>query len=99
MRTAAHTFLIAGLLLLAGCGGGEKVPPPDGRDVAIYADLAQAAGSRGEAAPDSLRQAIFRRWDTTEEAYQQTLDAYRADPRRWAGFFAAVSETLESRVR
>ncbi|MFO7768921.1 MAG: hypothetical protein R6W82_08220 [bacterium] len=98
MRSPAAALLIALSLVLSACGGREPAPP-DGRHVAIYADLARVAGARGEAAPDSVREAIFRRWDTTQEAYQKVLDTYRADPRRWADFFAAVTETLEARVR
>lgn len=90
------------LVLLAfgfdGCAPPPP-PPPEPALVQLYCELALAAGVSGPAASDSVRTAIFQRYDTTPEAFNAALGVYREDPRGWVVFFQAVSDTLEARVR
>ncbi len=86
------------LPLLLSCGGSSASLPPDPALVAIYCDLAMAAGDAGPAAPDSVRAEIFALRGTTQEEYEAALAPYREDPSGWVEFFRAVTDTLAARV-
>jgi len=47
-----------------------------------------------------LKQAIFQKFETTEELYQNTIDYYNETPQKWEAFFdkaTAYVEELESK--
>ena len=90
--------VLAALLLSAGCTGGDSPAPVQPEMVSLYSDLALAAGVTGEAAPDSVRRAIYGRHGITPEEFEEALRTYRRDPRAWVRFFSAVVDTLEARV-
>ena len=98
-RLGLLLLLLPAVLLGAACGDLPPAPPPDPALVSLYCDLAQVAGEIDEAAPDSLRQAIFARHGTTPEAFRQALSPYQEDPRGWIDFFRAVVDTLDQRLR
>ncbi len=89
------------LVLVLQAGGCNSVPPPpepDSEMVSIYVELAVAAGDQGEAAPDSVRRAIFEKYDTSEEEFLAALEVYREDPRGWVQFFRAVVDTFDAQT-
>jgi len=92
------SLLLPILLLLCACGNSSGSASIDPRLVAIYCDLATAAGDQGQAAPDSVRSRIFASHGTTQEDYESALAPFREDPSRWVVFFRAVTDTMDARV-
>lgn len=45
---------------------------------------------------DSLREAVFKKYNVTEELYKTTLDYYNQDTDRWENFFDKVIAHVES---
>ncbi|MFC1529457.1 hypothetical protein ACFL6R_01955 [Gemmatimonadota bacterium] len=96
MRQRAGCLSI--LCLLTACTGSSKIPAPDPTLVQIYCDLALLAGDEGPAASDSTRSAVFESYGYTQESYEDALQPYQDDPRRWIRFFQAVSDSIEVRT-
>lgn len=94
----ALPLLLLTLGAATACARPAPPLPPDPALVAIYCDLAMAAGDAGPAAPDSVRMEIFKRHGTSQEAFEAALDVYRRDPRGWLLFFRAVSDTFDARI-
>ena len=45
---------------------------------------------------DSLREAVFKKYDVTEELYKTTLDYYDKDSDKWENFFNKVIAHVDS---
>jgi hypothetical protein len=98
MRKLHPALPIFLLLLLGACNRAAAPPEPDSEMVSIYVELAVAAGDEGEAAPDSVRQAIFDKYNTSQEEFLAALQVYREDPRGWVQFFRAVVDTFDAQT-
>jgi hypothetical protein len=85
--------------LMVACGRPAPPPTPDPELVRLYCDLALISDDTGPPAPDSLRAAVFERYGTTLEEFEDALRPFREDPRGWVLFFGAVVDTLEARVQ
>jgi len=69
----------------------EKIIEED-KLVLIYSDMlvAQDTITLSAAGLDSLRDAVFNKYDVTEQLYKTTLDYYNQDPDKWEVFFDKV---------
>ncbi|OGU71414.1 MAG: hypothetical protein A2V93_00180 [Ignavibacteria bacterium RBG_16_34_14] len=83
--------LIILLFLLPGCSD-DKIIEQD-KLVLIYSDLliAQDTVSLDDKSLDSLRQSVFKKYNVAEKDYENTIDYYNEDLKRWEEFFDKVT--------
>jgi len=75
---------------------------PEEKFIRVYVDLLiiHDSSSVQNLSLDSLKQALFKKYETTEEHYQNTIDYYNETPQKWEAFFdkaTAYVEELESK--
>ena len=75
---------------------------PEDKFIRVYVDLliVHDSSSVQNLSLDSLKQALFKKYETTEEHYQNTIDYYNETPQKWEAFFdkaTAYVEELESK--
>jgi Domain of unknown function (DUF4296) len=58
--------------------------------------IAQDTVSLSSAGVDSLRDAVFKKYNVTADLYKTTLDYYDRDPDKWEGFFDKVIAHVEN---
>ena len=58
--------------------------------------IAQDTVTLSSAGLDSLREAVFKRYNVTKELYKTTLDYYDKDSDRWGNFFNKVIAHVDS---
>ncbi|MFC1500240.1 hypothetical protein ACFL6T_04390 [Candidatus Zixiibacteriota bacterium] len=83
---------------LTACSPPPVLSEPELTLVQVYCDLALLAGDAGDVATDSLRNSVFERYGYSQDSYEQALQVYQDDTRRWILFFQAVSDTIERRT-
>ena len=75
---------------------------PEEKFIRVYVELliVHDSSSVQNLSLDSLKQALFKKYETTEEHYQNTIDYYNETPQKWEAFFdkaTAYVEELESK--
>ena len=58
--------------------------------------IAQDTVTLSSAGLDSLREAVFNKYNVTEELYKATLNYYDQDSERWESFFDKVIAHVEN---
>ena len=58
--------------------------------------IAQDTVTLSSAGLDSLRAAVFKKYNVTEELYKTTLDYYDKDSDKWENFFNKVIAHVDS---
>jgi hypothetical protein len=90
-------FFLPVLFLLFFSCSKEKIITQD-KLVQIYSDMliAQDTVSLSSAGLDSLREAVLKKYNVTDELYKKTLDYYNRDSDRWEDFFNKVIAHVEN---
>ena len=90
-------FLLPVLFLLFFSCSKQKIIEED-KLIQIYSDMliAQDTVTLSSAGIDSLREAVFKKYNVTEELYKTTLDYYDRDSDRWQSFFDKVIAHVEN---
>jgi Domain of unknown function (DUF4296) len=83
------------LLSFSGCSKNRIIN--EDKFVKLYADLViqQDTLNTLNYKTDSLKIAVFKRYDVNEEDYKNTIKYYNQDPSRWEKFFNKVTAYLE----
>jgi hypothetical protein len=91
-----YHILLLGLVLFISCE--EKPAIDEVKFVKVYAELISA--------PDSIsvdstkyfeyKKKIFSDFNLTEKDYEQTIEFYNKDPKRWEDFFNRVVKHIEA---
>ncbi len=90
-------FSLSVLFLLLFSCNKEKIIEED-KLVHIYSDMliAQDTVTLSSTGLDSLRDAVFKKYNVTEELYKKTIDYYNRDSNRWESFFDKVIAHVEN---
>lgn len=90
------SFTTVSLLLSFECSKEEIIE--EDKFVLIYSDMviAQDTLSLSSKGVNSLRKAVFSKYNVTEELYKATLDYYNRDAKRWEEFFNKVIDHVKS---
>jgi Domain of unknown function (DUF4296) len=90
-------FSLPVLFLLFFSCNKEKIIKED-KLIQIYSDMlvAQDTVKFSPAGLDSLREAVFEKYNVTDELYKLTLDYYDQDSERWENFFNKVIAHVDS---
>ncbi|MFZ5515248.1 MAG: DUF4296 domain-containing protein [Candidatus Zhuqueibacterota bacterium] len=94
------SLLLMGSLFLLSCRHGNDIQPIDEKqfvqiycDVVVYADLIDV----------QLRQAfvdsVLQSHQVTREKFQQSIDDYSRDKRKWKQIFQSIVSELEAREK
>lgn len=94
--------LITILLLISSCSN-ERILD-EHKFVKVYTDLVIAHDTIPESTAnfDSVKQAIFKKYEITSGQYDSTVNYYNKDKERWQSFFntaTAYIDTLRSKNR
>jgi len=75
----------------------EKIIEQD-KLVLIYTDLliAQDTVTLDDRGVDSLKQSVFKKYNVTEKEYENTIEYYNDDLKRWEEFFDKVTAHIGS---
>lgn len=97
LKSNLTIFFLPVLFLLFFSCNKEKIIKED-KLIQIYSDMliAQDTVALSSAGVDSLREAVFKKYDVTEELYKTTLDYYNKDSERWENFFSKVIAHVEN---
>ena len=97
IKSGSAALITFGFLFLSFSCSKEKIIEED-KLVSIYSDMliAQDTVLLTSAGMDSLREAVFKRYNVTEDLYKATLDYYNEDTDRWDIFFNKVIAHVES---
>jgi len=89
-------ILLLSIVLFISCE--EKPPVEENKFVKVYAELISA--------PDSIsvdstkyyeyKKEVFSDFNLTEKDYEQTIEFYNKDPKRWEDFFNKVVKHIEA---
>jgi len=105
------SFILISYITLPGilfCSCSEEGPIEQEKMVRIYCELLIAqdslasastlkpAGIGREPLTDSIKSAIFRRYNVTPEDYKETIDYYNEDQKLWESFFSRTIDYLDS---
>jgi hypothetical protein len=95
---SAPTILITLVFLLLSFECSKEKIIKEDKFVSIYSDMliAQDTVLLTSVGVDSLRQAVFKKYNVTQELYKATLDYYNRDTDRWETFFDKVIAHVEN---
>ncbi len=89
-------FLFSILILLSGCSKNNILD--EDKFVKVYGDLIiqQDTLNTLNVKNDSLKNIVFKRYNTTKEDYKKTIEYYNQDPAKWEKFFSRVTAYIEN---
>ncbi len=99
-------FIISSVILYHSCS--YEGPVEQEKMISIYTEMLLAQDSsdsasnlksdgRGKAAlPDSVKSAIFLKYNVSPEDYEETIVYYNEEPKRWENFFKKTIDYLDS---
>lgn len=83
------------IIIFIGCSKPFRIE--ENKFIEIYTDL--VIGQDTSVVPGNdlniVKSSVFRKHGITAKEYQETLDYYNADPKRWDEFFNKTLERLE----
>lgn len=83
------------LIFIYACSDNKRIKEDTFTD--FYTDLviAQDTTQGGYDELKSIREELFNKYKITSEQYEETIDYYNSDPRRWKNFFDKVLAKIE----
>lgn len=84
------------MVLFISCG--EKPPIEENKFVRVYAELISAPDSISVNSTKFIeyKKKVFSDFNLTEKDYEQTIEFYNEDPKRWEDFFNKVIKYFEA---
>ena len=85
-------FLLLILFSFAGCS--HKIS--EDKFILVYSDLVIAQDTlKGNLKQGEIKNLVFKRYNVSENEYNETLNYYNSNPRKWEAFFNKTISHLE----
>ena len=85
-------LLLLFLLSFAGCS--NKIN--EDKFILVYSDLVMAQDTlKGNFKQSEIKNLVFKKYNVSEKEYNETLNYYNSDPRKWEAFFNKTISHLE----
>lgn len=81
-------------LLVLSCSGNKSID--EEKFLLVYTDLIIMQDTSGTSGHDSLKVAVFKRHNISEEDYKKTIAYYNDEPGRWEEFFNKAIAHVEA---
>ena len=92
MHVRDKFILLLFLLSFAGCS--NKIN--EDKFILVYSDLVMAQDTlKGNFKQSEIKNLVFKKYNVSEKEYNETLNYYNSDPRKWEAFFNKTISHLE----